>query len=198
MVASMNVVLYLLFGCLIALLFWIGYMVVSGLFVWPPPIPTSLRTRRKMIEAIRLLRAPGGTFGLIMDPGCGFGGLALALARAFPDERVVGIDAQPLCLWIAQLRAKLFGVRNVSFRRGDIFHEDYTDTSVIACYLYGDVMEELSKKWAFELQDGSVVVTNLHPIPNWRSILEVPIKDWLFGARAVYAYRIPESRLCEA
>lgn len=190
----MNSIFYLLFGCLFVLLFWIGYVVVSGLFIWPPPIPSSLGTRRKMIEAIRALRSPVGPFGLIIDPGCGFGGLALALARAFPNERVVGIDVQSFPVRIAQLRAGLLGVRNVCFRRGDIFDQDYRDTDVIACYLYGNVMEELSEKWALELRDGSIVVSNLHPIPNWLPIRTVPVKDWLFGARAVYAYRIPESR----
>jgi tRNA1(Val) A37 N6-methylase TrmN6 len=34
----------------------------------------------------------GTTGSVIFDPGCGFGGLALALARSFPQDEVVGID----------------------------------------------------------------------------------------------------------
>ena len=59
--------------CLLALMAWVSYFVISGLFVWPPPIPTRRRTRRRMIEAIRKLRPVGTTGSVIFDPGCGFG-----------------------------------------------------------------------------------------------------------------------------
>jgi SAM-dependent methyltransferase len=184
----------LLMLCLLAVAGWVGYVVISGLFVWPPPIPTSPHTRRRMIEAIEKLRPAGATGGLIFDPGSGFGGLALALARAFPEGEVVGIDLQPLPLLVAQLRARLLGLRNVTFRRGDLFKEDYRGAQVIACYLFGNVMEQLYAKWDAELQDGCVVVSNLHPMPHWQPIQVIPATDWTFGTRAIYAYRLPEAR----
>ena len=182
--------------CLLALAAWVSYVVISGLFVWPPPIPTSPRTRRRMIEVIRKHRPAGATGGLILDPGCGFGGLALALARAFPNAEVVGIDLQPPLLLVAQLRARLLGLRNVTFRRGDLLEENYRGVQVIACYLYGNVMEQLYAKWDAELQDGCVVVSNLHPMPFWPPIEVTSVTEWIFPfvTRAIYAYRLPEAR----
>jgi SAM-dependent methyltransferase len=177
----------------LALAGWISYVVVSGLFVWPPPIPTNPRTRRRMIEAIHNLRPAGADRGLIIDPGCGFGGLALALARAFPKDEVIGIDLQPLPLLVAQLSARLFGLRNVTFRRGDLLKEDYRAAQVIACYLYGNIMDQLYPKWETELRDGCVVVSNLHPIPRWQCAQVIPVKDWTF-TRAIYAYQLPQAR----
>jgi SAM-dependent methyltransferase len=129
---------------------------------------------------------------LILDPGCGFGGLVLALARAFPEAEVVGIDLQPLPLLVAQLRAKLLGLRNVTFRRGDLFKEDYRGVQVIACFLWGNVMEQLYAKWDAELQDGCVVVSNLHPMPHWPPVEVISVTEWAFVTfvtRAIYAYR---------
>ena len=187
----------LLMLCLLVLAAWVSYVVISGLFVWPPPLPTHPRTRRRMIEAIRKLRPAGATGGLIIDPGCGFGGLVLALARAFPEAEVVGIDLQPLPLLVAQLRAKLLGFRNVTFRRGDLFKEDYRGVQVIACFLWGNVMEQLYAKWNAELQDGCVVVSNVHPMPHWLPIEVMSVTEWAlvtFVTRAIYAYRLPEAR----
>ena len=183
--------------CLLVLAAWVSYVVISGLFVWPPPLPTHPRTRRRMIEAIRKLRPASATGGLILDPGCGFGGLVLALARAFPEAEVVGIDLQPLPLLVAQFRAKLLGLRNVTFRRGDLFKEDYRGVQVIACFLWGNVMEQLYAKWDAELQDGCVVVSNVHPMPHWPPVEVISVTEWAlvtFVTRAIYAYRLPEAR----
>ena len=167
----MTVLFSLLIVCLLVFFAWAGYVVISGLFVWPPPIPTSPRTRRQIIEAIRKLRPAGETGGLIIDPGCGFGGLALGLARAFPESEVVGIDLQPLLLLVAQLRAKLLGLRNVTFRRGNLFKEDYRRVRVIACYLYGNVMEQIYTKWDTELQDGRLPSGDkLIRLPHWSPV----------------------------
>jgi SAM-dependent methyltransferase len=193
----MTAIVSLLMLFLLAFMAWVGYVVISGLFVWPPPIPTRPRTRRRMIEAIRKLRPTGATGGLILDPGCGFGGLALALARAFPECEVVGIDLQPLPLLLAQLRAKLLGLRNVTFRRGDLFNEDYRGVQVIACYLFGNVMEQLYAKWEAELQDGCVVVSNLHPVPHWSPVEVIMLNEWAFGTRPIYAYRLPPRSPCQ-
>jgi SAM-dependent methyltransferase len=180
--------------CLLAVVGWLGYVVVAGLFIWPAPIPTSPDTRRRMIEAIRKLRPADRTGGLIFDPGAGFGSLALALARAFPDCEVVGIDLQPLPLWVAKLRAKVLGLRNVTFRRGDLFEQDYRGANVIACYLYSNLMERLYAKWNAELPDGCVVVSNLYPMSHWQSFPVIRARGWTFVPRAIYAYRLPEAR----
>lgn len=190
----MSALTALAFLLLIVLFAWISYVVISGFFIWPPPIPTSPKTRRRMIGAIKTHRPTDATRGLIVDPGCGFGGLTLALARAFPEASVVGVDLQPFPILIARCRARLLGLHNATFRRGDLFEEDYSAAQVVACYLYGDVMERLYSKWDRELQAGCVIVTNLHPIPNWQPVQEIPVKDWLFVSRAIYAYRIPESK----
>ena len=66
--------------------------------------------------------------------------------------------------------------------------------AVIACYLWGNVMEQLYPKWDAELDDGCVVVSNLHPMLHWLPIEVISVTDWIVVDRAIYAYRLPESR----
>jgi hypothetical protein len=68
---------------------------------------------------------------------------------------------------------------------------------VIACFLWGNVMEQLYAKWDAELQDGCVVVSNVHPMPHWPPVEVISVTEWAivtFVTRAIYAYRLPEAR----
>ncbi len=191
----MTAITILLTLCWLAVIGLWGYVVISGLFVWPPAIPTTRRTRRLMIEAVHRFRPEGVAGGLILDPGCGFGGLTLAMARAFPDSQTVGIDLLRLPLLLARLRARLGHIDNVTFRRGDLFAEDYRNAQVIVCFLFGNLMKKLGPKWNAELPDGCLVVSNYHPVPQWEPTEVIPVPDWrTFGRRNIYVYRLPEAR----
>ncbi len=51
----------------------------------------------------------------MLDFGCGGGASSVILARLFPDAYVVGVDLDRTLLDVARLRAKHYGLRNVSF-----------------------------------------------------------------------------------
>jgi ubiquinone/menaquinone biosynthesis C-methylase UbiE len=53
----------------------------------------------------------------ILDVGCGTGTLAILLARAAPEARIVGLDPDPAILARARVKAATAGA-NVSFRAG--------------------------------------------------------------------------------
>ncbi len=58
---------------------------------------------------------------MILDLCTGSGCLALALARAFPDARVLGVDISETALGYARENARLNGTGNVEFLRGHLF-----------------------------------------------------------------------------
>jgi len=57
----------------------------------------------------------------ILDLCTGSGCLALAIAKNFEDCSVVGIDLSETALEYARENAKINGIRNVTFRRGDLY-----------------------------------------------------------------------------
>ncbi|WP_126415811.1 class I SAM-dependent methyltransferase [Trueperella bialowiezensis] len=67
--------------------------------------------------------APGST---IVDLGCGWGPLTLALAANYPDCRVIGVDVNERALELAKVNAERAGFTNVSV----LAEPDATDTTI--------------------------------------------------------------------
>jgi ubiquinone/menaquinone biosynthesis C-methylase UbiE len=70
------------------------------------------------------LLSKGGLDGRrLLDVGCGWGRLALALAPS--AERVVGLDRDPALIQEARRRAVAAGIANVEFREADVERAEY-------------------------------------------------------------------------
>jgi ubiquinone/menaquinone biosynthesis C-methylase UbiE len=83
---------------------------------WEPVVMHCLSgVNPTILGALRL--RPGSR---VVDVGCGTGDPALELARwVGPRGRVLGLDLSPGMLRTARQRARILGLRNVSFRRAD-------------------------------------------------------------------------------
>ena len=101
---------------------------------------------RKIIEGIAgYVKLQDGGTGL--DVGCGSGALAIACAKRNPTADFIGIDrwgkeyasfSKSLC----ENNAKVEGVSNVSFQRGDATQLDFPDESfdaVVSNYVYHNI-----------------------------------------------------------
>ena len=73
--------------------------------------------------------APAGDYRRILDVGCSFGGLTMALRESYPDaEEVVGIDISAAALRWAHLTAEERGLA-ISFEQRDATATGYPDES---------------------------------------------------------------------
>jgi cyclopropane fatty-acyl-phospholipid synthase-like methyltransferase len=106
-------------------------------------VPTMSSTRAEAAEVVALLRqARLGENPTIVDLGCGWGSLAIALASAFPDARIVGIEISPFPYWRTRLRALRHS--NVSVSRTDLFRFDLRSADAVVCYLMMKPMVKLA------------------------------------------------------
>lgn len=64
----------------------------------------------------------------ILDLGTGTGCIAIALAKAFPDAEVIGIDISEQALSLARENAENAGISNAKFIKGDITSLDINGT----------------------------------------------------------------------
>jgi hypothetical protein len=94
---------------------------------------------------------------IIYELGCGWGSLVIALARAFPDGQIRGIEISPLPFFVALCRTRK--MPNVLLRRGSFYTSDLQDADAVTCYLMTDAMPRLATFLDIRLKPGTPVVS---------------------------------------
>ena len=161
-----------------------GSIVVESLRLGITPTPGSRRARRAILDLL-----PGDLAGVVVEAGCGWGGLAIALARRVPSARVVAYERSPVPWLVSRLRVRLARVPNLEVRRRDFFRESFAGVDAVVAYLYTGAMTRLGPKLAAELRPGTPVVSHVFRIPGWTPEREVVLPDVWRGR--VILYRSP-------
>ncbi|HEX5952833.1 MAG TPA: peptide chain release factor N(5)-glutamine methyltransferase [Rhodanobacteraceae bacterium] len=77
------------------------------------------RPETELLVELALQRLPAGAECAVADLGTGSGAIALAIANARPDARVLATDVSESALEVARGNAMRLDLRNVEFRQGD-------------------------------------------------------------------------------
>ena len=125
---------------------------------------------------VQLLQASGFTGGNILDVGCGFGAVAIAIARAFPKTEIMGVDLAAPLLEMARRDAERAGVGNqVTFQTGDATKLDFENDTfdvVINTFLLHIVQEPVTMLNELERvtkPDAKLMITDLRR--TWLGLL---------------------------
>ena len=135
------------------------YTVISGI----SPVPTTPRVKAKMLEA-----APERFEGTILDLGSGWGTLAYAFARQYPEALVIGYELSPIPWCFCRLRQWYKPQPNLLFQRKDYRQVSFHHADLIVCYLFTRGMRELKPKFEQELNPGCLVISNTFAVPEWK------------------------------
>jgi SAM-dependent methyltransferase len=74
----------------------------------------------------------------VLEAACGVGAQTLILAKNSPGAEIVSVDISPESLALAEERIRAEGMKNVTFRQGDIYHLPFREESfdhVFVCFL---------------------------------------------------------------
>jgi len=169
---------------IIALLFVVAagasLLVFQGL-TGVPPMSSNAAEARDVIALLKRAGLPDKA--VIYDLGSGWGSLIIALAQAFPDADVRGIEISPLPYWVSRLRTR--NLRNVTLRRGDFYACDLSDARAVTCYLMIKPMPRLASLLDKALAPGTPVVS----LSFWfrdRDVAASLNNAGLLGATALY------------
>jgi hypothetical protein len=171
-------------GLVIATIVW------SSLRTGSPPVPTSPVVLRAMIGLLPA-RLPGDDRNAIVEMGSGWGGVAFALARRYPDHPVIGYEVSLLPYVVSRLRLLLRPCPNLRFIRKNFMNSDLSGAALAVCYLMRNEMTELSEKLVSEMAEGALVLSNTFALPGWQALDQITAKDMY--SSPVYLYEVRKS-----
>lgn len=160
----------------------IALVLAGTIWTGVPPMPTSPAVRACMFAMIED-QEPRNIYEL----GAGWGGLAIALARRFPDARIVATEVSPLPWAVCRLRRALFGPANLDVRFANVLSADLSDADLAVCFLCPPAMAKLAPRLSVALKPGALVLSNAFALPGWTPIKEARVDD--LHRSAVYLYR---------
>ncbi len=129
------------------------------------PTPTSSKVRRAILKALPLT-----VDGKIVELGSGWGHLALALAKRYPQHPIDAYEISPIPFLISWLLIRLKKLSWVHLYRKDFFQVPLANSALIVCYLYPGAMYKLKEKFEGELKPGTLVLTHTFAIHGWTPI----------------------------
>src|SRR3989338_9857662 len=164
-----NLILILVIIFLLFILSW----------VWPPGSPwapwwrTNRKTAREICKLAKITRSD-----LVYDLGCGDGTFLITAAKEF-GAKGVGIEIDPLRVWIARIRVWFNNLLNkVEIRQEDFFKTDLSKATVVVVYLVPKALEKLLPKFKNELENGTRIVSYKYKLQL--KIHKLQSKDNLF------------------
>ncbi|SHK84261.1 Methyltransferase domain-containing protein [Desulfatibacillum alkenivorans DSM 16219] len=125
---------------------------------------------------------------LFIDLGCGDGRVISGAVKKY-GVRAVGYDLNPLALLTAKTR-NLFSSR-AKIKACDFFRADLSQADYVFCYLFPDVMHDLSQKLKDELKPGAKAASANFPLPGWSPYTVIKPKGAL-NHDPIYLYEVEE------
>jgi Methyltransferase small domain len=175
---------------------WLFYLILMGIlavivlysFIYGiTPTPTSPKVKNKLLEML-----PELTEQEIVELGSGWGTLAFALARHFPNCQVHAYEISPIPFLVSIILSKWFAFPNLTIKRKDFFHISLKNVALATCYLYPEAMNRLKNKFERELSPEASVMTHTFAIPGWIPIRFERVDDLYLTP--IYLYQIKSSK----
>lgn len=150
----------ILTGCLFVLK--ITYVLCTALVLPITQGALYVSTSRVRVKAF-LDTVPMKAGQLLFDLGCG-DGRVLRMASKRYGVKSIGYEVN----FLAYLKARLLcmGDRNVTIKWKNFWKENLASADVVFCYLYPDVLQQLSKKLISDLKPGTVVASCNFSLPG--------------------------------
>lgn len=156
---SPTIQLLILIPLYLALFLIAFYAAITGM----APMPSSHRSRDIIVTMIKEINPQKGR---IYELGAGYGTLAIAIARLFPQMEIVAVELSPVIYACLCIRKRINRLENLTLIRQNIFNVSLYDASIVICYLFPKAMRRLDAGQFQNLPKGTAIISNSFSIPT--------------------------------
>ncbi len=118
-------------------------------------MPTVPKVRKELLKIVS--KYLDDNHKNIAELGCGWGGLAVSLAKDNKKLNVTGIELSIFPYLISRFRKS---PKNLKILYQNIYDFNLQNTDIVICYLSNDHMAKLEYKMENELKSGSIVISS--------------------------------------
>jgi hypothetical protein len=175
LISALTLLIVLILGGSVLAFHW-----VTGV----PPMPARASEAADVVALLKQARI--AEQAIVYELGCGWGSLVIALAKAFPQAQIKGVELSPFPYWVARFRTR--NMPNVRLQRDNFYQCDISDADAVACYLMIKPMPKLAAFLDRMLKPGTPVVS----LTFWfrgRQVAAVREGRGLRGKVALYFWR---------
>ncbi len=150
----------------VIIIFIVFVLLIFLSMIWPPDSPWApwWRTNTKTAKAICKL-AKISSKDVVYDLGCGDGEVLIQTGKL--GAKGVGIEIDPIRVWIAILRIKKNNLeRKVIIKKDNFFKENISEATVVIVYLVPVALKKLLPKFKKELKKGTKIVSFIYDIED--------------------------------
>lgn len=93
-----------------------------------------------------------------------------------------GIEISPLLVWYSRLIAKINKIKNIEFKRENIYHTDLSKADIIYIFLMPKMVTKLLGKLEKGTKKGALIVSHGFTIPGWEKFLKKKLERKVFSS----------------
>ncbi len=123
-----------------------------------PFVGTQNKELDKIFSSIPITK--GMTF---LDIGCGDGRVVIYAVKKY-KVRGIGVDINPLLIWVARISASWQKLHNIKFYISDIENADFATADIIYIFLFPKLVQKLSIKIKKEVHPGTYIISHAFKI----------------------------------
>jgi SAM-dependent methyltransferase len=122
---------------------------------------------------------------IFIDIGCGDGRVVATAVKKY-GVKGMGIDINPLLIWLARFKAKIAHIDSVEFMVANAYTLPLKDADVIYLFLMPEMLNKLSKKIEKECKKEVLIICHGFKIRDWDKYLKDTLEHKPFPT---YYYR---------
>jgi len=140
-----------------------------------PYVPTAKKQLMRILSEIPIKKN-----AVFFELGSGDGRLLRTVVKEY-HVKGIGIEVNPLLVWLSSYLAKKEGLTNIQFVKKNVFHVDLSSASFVYLFLMPELIIKLTPKFERELKKGTVIISHGFKIPTWEKRLTHTLIDKTFS-----------------